>query len=624
MITVVNVIPLALSGESNQDSEPNIAVNPANANEVAITAFTPDPMGGPNAPVFVSSNGGNSWVLNAIVPSQLGNATGDITMRFGTAGNRFYAGILRRPGNLRLNILRAASFSAAGTMTVLVDRTSVDQPYLQAMTVPSGPQAGQDRVYVGLNDFAVPTPNRRTATVDMSQNAGAASPTFVSARIETRSTGTANQNGPQVRPAVHSDGTVYAVFYGWRAFGTGNLVTSDVVVVRDDNWGQGTTPFTALTDPSDGRAGRIIATGIQFTFGGTLGNDRLGGDLSIAVDPNNSSTVYIAFCDTQAGAYTLHVRRSTDRGVTWSADLKTLANTKNPALAINSAGKVALAYQRVTGSGTAQRWETHLELTTTGFTTTTDNVLATTPANTPAVQFLPYIGDYLHMMAVGTTFFGVFSANNTPDNANFPNGVTYQRNANFTTHQLLAVDNRTVVPASIDPFFFRHTDFAITSITRLTPITRFTKLTSLTPLTNLTLLTRLTRLTSLTRLTTLTRLTNLTPLTSLTRLTLLTRLTRLTLPPVFTSPPGPRPGPGPDPAPFIRFRNSLFAPEDLAISRFEELEGVASELEAIGITGLHQLVVADWASLAADLGYPVEDASRLVALAQALLRNASG
>ena len=129
MFNVVNIIPNALSGETSQDSEPNIAVNPANANEIAISAFTPDPMGGANAPIFVSIDGGTSWVLNSIVPSQAGSAsgTGDITPRFGSSGNRFYAGILRRPGNLRLNVLRAANFSAPNTMTILVDRNQVDQ-----------------------------------------------------------------------------------------------------------------------------------------------------------------------------------------------------------------------------------------------------------------------------------------------------------------------------------------------------------------------------------------------------------------------------------------------------------------------------------------------------------------
>jgi len=68
--------------------------------------------------------------------------------------------------------------------------------------------------------------------------------------------------------------------------------------------------------------------------------------------------------------------------------------------------------------------------------------------------FLPYLGDYIYLTAIGETFYGVFSANNTPNSANFPNGVTYLRNANFTTQQLLNVDNATLVNVSIDPFFF--------------------------------------------------------------------------------------------------------------------------------------------------------------------------
>src|SRR5262249_34232388 len=44
---------------------------------------------------------------------------------------------------------------------------------------------------------------------------------------------------------------------------------------------------------------------------------------------------------------------------------------------------------------------------------------------------------------------------NTPDNANFPNGIAYQRNANFATHVLTDLANNPVA-ASIDPFFFRY------------------------------------------------------------------------------------------------------------------------------------------------------------------------
>jgi hypothetical protein len=80
------------------------------------------------------------------------------------------------------------------------------------------------------------------------------------------------------------------------------------------------------------------------------------------------------------------------------------------------------------------------------------------PADTPPRQFFPYIGDYADLAAVSNSFYGVFSANNIPDPANFPNGVKYQRNANFNTRKLLNVDNVTEVLVSIDPFFFKVTE----------------------------------------------------------------------------------------------------------------------------------------------------------------------
>lgn len=62
-------------------------------------------------------------------------------------------------------------------------------------------------------------------------------------RVEKRTT--VGQDGQQCRPAVHSDGTAYAAFYGGRAL-TGSfpantlvITSADVVVVRDDRWGAG-------------------------------------------------------------------------------------------------------------------------------------------------------------------------------------------------------------------------------------------------------------------------------------------------------------------------------------------------------------------------------------------------
>lgn len=457
-VTVINMIPNSRSGETSQDSEPNLAVNPTDPTQMAGSAFTPDPNAGVNAPIYVSVDGGATWTLNSIVPG--GNnvaGTGDITLRFGGTSNVLYAGILRGDSSLRLNTLRTMNFTQPNVMTVLVDRLQVDQPYIQATTVMGGPGTGLDRVYYGINDFNAP--NGKTATIDISLDGIAATPpspsNFTSARIEKRNT--PSQDHPPIRTVAHPDGTVYGVFYGRRSV-SGQLRISDLTVVRDDNWASDATPFEDLVDPNDGLSGMrvLLNVNVPFINAPTLGQERLGSALSIAVDPTNSSRVYVSYADFPNGVApnTLHVLRSDDRGQTWTADLLTLGSAINPALAVNTHGKVGIVYQQVTGSGANQRWQTHLRRSTDFGANWDDMTLANVPASTPAPQFLPYIGDYVHLMAVGKDFYGVFSANNTPNAANFPQGVTYQRNANFGTQQLLGVNGVTPVSVSIDPYFF--------------------------------------------------------------------------------------------------------------------------------------------------------------------------
>ncbi len=461
-IRVVNMIPNSLSGETFQDSEPNLAVNPLNPLQIAGSAFTRDPANGPNAPIFISSDGGSTWTLNTIVPSQPNESwmpgTADITLRFGTNSNYLYAGILQWPGSLQLRVLRTNDFTAATPMTVLVSRGSVDQPYIQAATVMAGPAVGKDRVYVGDNDFAAPS--GRTATVEVSlDGVGAAPPppaNFSSRRIDVRST--TGQDAACIRPAVHFDGTIYVAFIGGRSGG------EDVVVVRDDSWAESASPFQALVEPAapagDGQVGKRIVTGVSAWFGGQLGQERVGGSqLSIAIDPRDSATVYVAWAEQIGSTWTLRVQRSTDRGQNWSGDLHTVANATNPALAVNSRGVVGFLYQHLVGTAPSDHWETHLELTGDDWATAaTDLVLSNVPASTPTSSFNPYIGDYDHLLALGKDFYGIFSANNTPNTANFPQGVTFQRNVNLVTQKLLAMDGTTVVNPSIDPFFFKRTE----------------------------------------------------------------------------------------------------------------------------------------------------------------------
>jgi hypothetical protein len=482
---IVNIIPPAMSGESHQDSGPNIAVNPNDTSQIVISALTPDPNGGPNAPVYVSSDGGDTWVLKSIVPDNGPTGTSGITLKYGQTSNQLYAGILKGTAPDTLDILRTTNPASGATMTELDStQTNIEQPYVAAATVSSGPDAGKDRLYVGMNVLqfdAFPGPDAgKTSTIKQTMDAQTGAPVFTSISLDSRNKNIPffqdlqpPRNGPQVRPAVHNDGTVYAVFYSWKTWadrGDGSgLVSTDVVIVRDDNWGQSANPYGSLIDGGDSQAGQRIAIGVISTFYSSLGQtdsnldqERIGGELAIAVDPTNSSIVYVVWADQQdddgndeIDIYWLHLRKSIDRGQTWSPlDSLAIPNGKNPGLAVNNQGQVCFLYQQLTGPDNSQKWETHLAFSQDA-SNWNDMVLATVPADTPLRQFFPYIGDYANIMAVGDTFYGVFCANNTPSLLNFPQGVKYQRNHDFTTKTLFNLDGITPVAASIDPFFFK-------------------------------------------------------------------------------------------------------------------------------------------------------------------------
>ncbi len=442
-IHVVNMVPRSMSAETNQDSEPNIAVDPTNPNHIVATAFTPAPAGGSNAPIYVSTNGGTSWTLNTIVPGNGQFGTSDITTAFAKTGGTLYAGILNG-ATLDLEILRTSNPFSSSVMTVLERRANEDQPWTVATTATVAGK-GQDRVYVGHNDFN--QASGETATVDLSTNAATAAPPAGFSPHKVEWSAPAEQDGPATRVAVHRDGTVYVAFTRWTS--TSNLpgFHFDVNVTRDDNWGFGGKPFTALQ--------KTVATGLFAVWNSIMGQERLGADVAIAVDPTASNNVYLAYCNRVGGPsgtdWTLHVVHSTNKGQTWSTGTRTVTNAKNPALAISSSSLVGLLYQQFASN----KWTTILELTSNAWATApTCLTLHSASATTPAVTFQPYLGDYIRLVALGTDFYGVFSGNNTPDAANFPQGVAYQRNANWATRTLLSTDNATPVAVSIDPFFF--------------------------------------------------------------------------------------------------------------------------------------------------------------------------
>jgi len=454
-ISVVNMTPKELSSETYQDSEPNLAVDPVHPALIAASAFTPDP--DPNAsdaPIYVSKDGGQTWRLRSVVPYCNG-ITGDITLRFDSTNEYLYVAYLPTDAlGSDVAVARSHDTTFTSEMELISQVKSGDQPYVEAATVLAGPDVGKDRVYVGYSDG--------WAQLHYSLDAASPQPSFKTVKIESRGAqdGIAYDN-PQVRTAIHPDGVVYAVFYSLHTGGAPTPAV-DVVVVRDDQWGAGAKPFTVLTDSgpgADGKPGQRVVRNVAGAAIGewTFGQEGGEGELSIAVDPNDSSLVYVAWADQQPETgYTLHVRRSDDSGESWpeTAELWTIPMAQNPALAVNEQGIVGFLYQQFVETRSGPRWETHFRYNADAGVGE-DLMLATVPADTPVNHGETYLGDYVHLMAVGNNFYGVFCANNEPDPGHFPHKVKYQRKHDFFTKRLLALDGVTEVPISIDPFFFK-------------------------------------------------------------------------------------------------------------------------------------------------------------------------
>jgi hypothetical protein len=474
-VTIVDMIPKAASWEEWNDSEPSIAVNSRDPRKIAVSAFTPSLVARlphaktlgdlittvPTAPLFISIDNGISWALADMLPAG-GPITRDITVRFSPRTGALFASMLRYDSSL--SIARSRNPSSYGIMETLLSfdvHRGDDQPYIEVAPA----SATSDYLLLSSNVDEIYQP--QSAQFYRFLDIGGAAlrmtePTHLDVREERVG------DGPSIRAAVASDGKVYEAFFSWRSAtkvpgADVSNVRADLVVLRDDLLGGEDPPFARLVEPSDHRRGIWAATNIPIAFKDVLGNQRIGSSLSIAVDPNHSDRVFVAWSDGDAKAYHLHVKRSDSAGEHWLAlALPAVVRGTNPSIAVNASGVVALLFQHFTD---ARTWESRVLLSHDGtFANPTEIVLS----NARALDSVdvPLLGDYDQIQAVGNDFYGVFAANNEPVCANFPLGATYRRYADFGAHRLYdrnSVGRQTVGP-SVDPFFFHITNVMETGI----------------------------------------------------------------------------------------------------------------------------------------------------------------
>src|ERR1700730_16732647 len=205
-VQVVDMIPQAMTDAPRHNPEPYLAVNPANPRLLAATVFMATPAGSPNGPLLVSTDGGATWLARNIIPSFPGSFfnTGDVTLRFNSAGSALYAGILRA-GTGNLEAIRTTDMTLNTPMNVLYTPRRSDQPYIYAATVAGPPDAGTDRVWVANTDGAA---DPASSTVDQSLDSGIALPVFSTLRIDADTP--IGSDNYQARAVAHADGHVYA------------------------------------------------------------------------------------------------------------------------------------------------------------------------------------------------------------------------------------------------------------------------------------------------------------------------------------------------------------------------------------------------------------------------------
>jgi hypothetical protein len=444
---VVDIIPQSDSAETNQNSEPSIGVNPVNPMLMIAGTF-----GDGLPPFFISTDGGTTWSI------------------FGTLFNNDKSIAWKVDGSAVLvaTMIGMPDFGPLDThsgFTLLnhyVGSNRNDQPWIR-----TGPS---NHVYIAFNDLGQFNPgNGRTASVNVSTDGGSNYTTVSLDRVGAA----VGQDDPAVRVAVNGS-RVYAVFDRWTSTvengANGSRFNSDLVVVRSDNGGADS--FMAL---GAGGIGVTAATHIG-VFANTqntvltLGQERIaGGNLAIAVDPNNADHVVIAYTDAPgangAGIIQLVVMESFDGGANWAQKFTTSSSTRSgqPGVAILANGAIGLLYNNYApamGDAATGTLSQHLLTTTDDFLTTRDVTLASESNSTPTSIFDPYLGDFFELAGIGNTFYGIFSASNA-DNGTDASFTNLSFNRLFTgtpgTSSFRLTDaNGNAIPFSIDPFFFAY------------------------------------------------------------------------------------------------------------------------------------------------------------------------
>jgi hypothetical protein len=433
--TVVNnTDPNLANTDTFNDGETSITVNPANPNEIVVTAFSGT--WGANAPLWHSTDGGNIWTKEFTIPAPPGIAASgcpcDQTIDYGMANQMsatflisdIFSGITTNPASTAAwNWLVIGGVTQTTNFNNSPPPGGVDQPWLLVNTDPTIPT--QDNVYDAYDDFT----NGNNCGGDacnerVSVSYGVNPPDFTVDNQSGTATGSIN---PGHRLATDSrNGFVYSLFQRNIAPGAGGSKNINYMLNRSTDGG--------ATWTLNGMAGGIIVANGDSTQPtpkfGTV-NALLGGVDHAAVDPNNGDVYYVyGNRDAGTGNDRLAMRRIQDSGgggVTVGPEHFVTGQVEAaiPSVAVASDGTIGVFYYTFDGFSpdSFPIFSARLAQSTDQGVTFTHQVLLTflSSAMDNGNSRQRVLGDYMQMKVVGNCFYGAFTGNGVPFGRPFAN-----------------------------------------------------------------------------------------------------------------------------------------------------------------------------------------------------------
>ena len=424
-VVVNNTDPNLTNTDTFNDGETSIAVNPANPNEIVITAFSGS--WGADAPLWHSTDGGNIWTKQFTIPAPPGVAAAgcpcDQAVDYGRNNQMsgtflisdIFSGTTTDPASAAAwNWLVIAGVTQRTNHLVPSSFGDADQPWLLVNRDPTTPT--QDDVYAAYDDFSG-GPDMRVAV-----SFGVDPPNFTVDNQSGTSTGGIN---PGHRLAVdRQTGFVYSLFQRCVGNCGGDPKNINYMLNRSTDGG--------ATWILNGMPGIIVAnadsTQPQPKFGTV--NALLGGADHAAVDPNNGDVYYVyGSRDAGTGNDRLAIRRIFDNGgggVTVGPENFVTGQVEAaiPSVAVASNGIVGVFYYTFDGfSSGFPIFSAHLAQSSDQGVTFSDQVLETflSSAADNGNPRQRVLGDYMQMKAVGACFSGAFTGNGVPFGRPFSN-----------------------------------------------------------------------------------------------------------------------------------------------------------------------------------------------------------